>query len=42
MDILVYTLLGLTSVTGLGVMIWRAWALSWEKNVPCPPRRCAQ
>jgi biopolymer transport protein ExbB len=34
MDILVYTLLGLTSVTGLGVMIWRAWALSWEKNVP--------
>jgi biopolymer transport protein ExbB len=34
MDILVYTLLGLTSVVGLGVVIWRAWALGWEKNVP--------
>jgi biopolymer transport protein ExbB len=36
MDIFVYALLGLTSVVGLGVVLWRAWALSWEKNVPAP------
>ena len=36
MDIFVYALLGLTSVVGLAVVIWRAWALSWEKNVPAP------
>lgn len=34
MDIFVYALLALTSVVGLGVVIWRAWALSWKKNVP--------
>ena len=34
MDTLVYLLLGLTSVTGLGVVIWRAWALRWENVVP--------
>lgn len=34
MDTLVYTLLGLTSVTGLGVVFWRAWTLRWEKVVP--------
>jgi biopolymer transport protein ExbB len=34
MDILIYTLLILTSVVGLGVVLWRVWALGWEKNVP--------
>ncbi|MDR3457768.1 MAG: MotA/TolQ/ExbB proton channel family protein [Verrucomicrobiae bacterium] len=34
MDTLVYILLGATSVTGLGVVIWRAWVLRWEKVVP--------
>ena len=34
MDYLVYTLLFITSVAGLGVVIWRAWALRWEKVVP--------
>jgi biopolymer transport protein ExbB len=34
MDTLVYVLLGVTSVTGLGVVIWRAWTLRWEKVVP--------
>jgi len=27
-------MLGATSVTGLGVVIWRAWALRWDKVVP--------
>ena len=27
-------MLGLTSVTGLGVVIWRAWVLRWENIVP--------
>ena len=30
----VYTLLGLTSVVGLGVVIWRGWMLRWNKVVP--------
>lgn len=34
MDTLVYILLGVTSVTGLGVVIWRAWALRWGRVVP--------
>jgi biopolymer transport protein ExbB len=34
MDILVYILLGTTSVTGLGVVLWRAWVLRWENVVP--------
>jgi biopolymer transport protein ExbB len=34
MDIFVYILLGLTSVTALGVMLWRGWALRWNSVVP--------
>ena len=34
MDTIVYLLLGTTSVTGLGVVIWRAWVLRWGKVVP--------
>ncbi|MEY4917420.1 MAG: MotA/TolQ/ExbB proton channel family protein [Verrucomicrobiota bacterium] len=34
MDTLVYILLGLTSVIGLGVVIWRGWTLRWGKVVP--------
>lgn len=34
MDIFVYILLGLTSVTALGVIIWRGWALRWNAIVP--------
>jgi biopolymer transport protein ExbB len=34
MDILVYILLGTTSVIGLGVILWRAWVLRWEGVVP--------
>lgn len=34
MDILIYILLGLTSVAGLGVVIWRAWILRWQNVVP--------
>lgn len=34
MDKLVYVLLGLTSVTGLGVIFWRGWMLRWNKVVP--------
>jgi biopolymer transport protein ExbB len=34
MDTLVYLLLGLTSVAGLGVVIWRMWTLRWDKVVP--------
>ena len=39
MDTLVYILLGATSVTGLGVVIWRAWVLRWSAAVP--PRLAA-
>ena len=39
MDTLVYILLGATSVTGLGVIIWRAWTLRW--NAVVPPRLAA-
>ncbi len=34
MDKIVYVLLGLTSVAGLGVIIWRAWTLRWGSVVP--------
>ena len=34
METAVYSLLGLTSVTGLGVMLWRAWMLRWGKVTP--------
>ena len=34
MAILIYILLGLTSVTGLGVVLWRAWVLRWNLVVP--------
>lgn len=34
MDTLVYILLGVTSVTGLGVVLWRAWMLRWNGVVP--------
>jgi biopolymer transport protein ExbB len=34
MDIIVYILLGLTSVTALTVTIWRGWSLRWSKVVP--------
>lgn len=34
MDKLVYVLLGLTSVIGLGVIFWRGWMLRWNKVVP--------
>ena len=34
MDTLVYVLLGVTSVTGLGVVIWRMWVLRWNGVVP--------
>jgi biopolymer transport protein ExbB len=34
MDILVYGLLGLTSVIGFAVVLWRAWMLRWNKVVP--------
>ena len=30
----VYSLLTLTSVTGLGVVLWRAWMLRWAKVAP--------
>jgi biopolymer transport protein ExbB len=30
----VYSLLGLTSVVGLGVVLWRAWVLRWGKVAP--------
>jgi biopolymer transport protein ExbB len=36
MEILVYLLLGLTSVAGLGVVIWRGWMLRWDNVVPPP------
>jgi len=34
MDKIVYVLLGLTSVTGLAVILWRAWVLRWDGVVP--------
>jgi biopolymer transport protein ExbB len=34
MELAVYTLLGLTSVVGLGVILWRAWMLRWGKVTP--------
>jgi biopolymer transport protein ExbB len=34
MDLFVYILLGLTSVTSLGVILWRGWALRWNSVVP--------
>jgi biopolymer transport protein ExbB len=34
METIVKILLGLTSVAGLGVILWRAWVLRWEKVVP--------
>jgi len=34
MEIAVYTLLGLTSVIGLGVILWRAWVLRWNQVAP--------
>jgi biopolymer transport protein ExbB len=30
----VYSLLALTSVTGLGVVLWRAWVLRWGRVAP--------
>jgi biopolymer transport protein ExbB len=33
---LVYVLLGLTSVVGLGVALWRGWMLRWHQVVPPP------
>jgi biopolymer transport protein ExbB len=32
----VYWLLGLTSVAGLSVVVWRGWMLRWGKVVPSP------
>lgn len=34
MESAVYILLGLTSVIGLAVVLWRAWALRWNQVVP--------
>ena len=34
METIVKILLGLTSVAGLAVILWRAWSLRWEKVVP--------
>lgn len=34
METIVKILLGLTSVAGLAVIIWRLWALRWNKVVP--------
>jgi biopolymer transport protein ExbB len=34
MELAVYSLLGLTSVIGLGVVLWRAWVLRWGKVAP--------
>jgi biopolymer transport protein ExbB len=36
METAVYILLGLTSVIGLGVVLWRAWVLRWSQVVPPP------
>ena len=40
MELVVYCLLGLTSVVGLGVILWRAWVLRWG-NVAPPPLAAA-
>jgi biopolymer transport protein ExbB len=34
METAVYLLLGLTSVTGLAVILWRGWVLRWNQVVP--------
>src|ERR1039457_1964453 len=34
METAVYSMLGLTSVVGLGVVVWRAWMLRWGKVTP--------
>ena len=34
MEIAVYALLGITSVAGLTVVLWRSWMLRWGKVVP--------
>ena len=34
METAVYSMLGLTSVIGLGVILWRAWMLRWGKVAP--------
>lgn len=34
MEKFVYLLLGLTSVTGLGVIFWRGWVLRWNNIIP--------
>lgn len=36
MELAVYLLLGLTSVAGLAVVIWRAWVLRWSQVAPQP------
>ena len=36
MDKVVYLLLFLTSVAGVGVVLWRGWMLRWNKVVPPP------
>lgn len=36
MENIVYVLLGLTSVAGLGAVLWRGWALRWNQVVPPP------
>jgi biopolymer transport protein ExbB len=36
MEIAVYLLLGLTSVAGFGVVIWRGWVLRWSQVAPPP------
>src|SRR5579862_5012142 len=34
MEIIVKLLLGLTSVVGVTVIVWRAWMLRWDSVVP--------
>lgn len=34
METAVYSMLGLTSVVGLGVVLWRAWMLRWGQVTP--------
>jgi biopolymer transport protein ExbB len=34
METVVYSMLGLTSVIGLGVVLWRGWMLRWGKVAP--------
>ena len=36
METAVYLLLALTSVAGLGVVLWRAWVLRWNQVAPPP------